>query len=367
MLHDIFLNATIVVSFISLGNQFIYRENKISAHSSKLFRFFFGMLAGCLGCILMLFSVDLVPHVILDLRNFAIIIASLFGGFLSSLVASLIIGLFRITYFGLGTASLLAFCIALIMGICCPIIARKTPSLKYKWANTTLICTVLGSLAYMFLIKDSKLLITVIIVYWICNFVNTLILSNYIKYLSHINELYRNYKEQSSIDFLTGLNNVRSFDRVFNDVSSKAIEKGEYLALLFIDIDFFKRVNDTYGHSEGDGVLRELGEVLSKTCRSFDIISRNGGEEFSVLLIDCPPDLATMMAEHVRCAVEKHSFKLSNGLSISITISIGVAVFPSTENEVSKLIEQADKALYKAKRTGRNRVVLWHEEAVCIC
>ena len=135
-----------------------------------------------------------------------------------------------------------------------------------------------------------------------------------------------------------------------------ATEKSEKLSLLMIDIDFLKKVNDTYGHTAGDFVLREIGEILLKCSRSYDIVSRNGGEEFTILLLDCTEAQALQIAEHVRSCVENHTFVITDEIQINITISIGVANYPEATNEIEKLIELADIALYDAKRIGRNRV-----------
>lgn len=123
-----------------------------------------------------------------------------------------------------------------------------------------------------------------------------------------------------------------------------------------IDIDFFKKVNDTYGHAEGDAVLRELGKILLKSCRSYDIVSRNGGEEFTILLLDCPEIQALQIAERVRYSVETHPFIMTNETQINITVSIGVSSYPEATNKIEKLLELADETLYIAKRTGRNKV-----------
>jgi diguanylate cyclase len=178
----------------------------------------------------------------------------------------------------------------------------------------------------------------------------------YVDYSLSANKHFRRLQNESSKDFLTGLNNVRQFDSVFNDAIKYAREKHENLSLLIVDIDFFKKVNDTYGHMEGDNVLKDLGKILAQSCRSKDEVSRNGGEEFTLLLYDCPNSKAVQIAQKIRTQVEAHPFVLSNGLQISITVSIGVSSYPETTNEIEKLIEKADSALYNAKRTGRNKV-----------
>lgn len=171
---------------------------------------------------------------------------------------------------------------------------------------------------------------------------------------------YRWYKQESNIDFLTGLNNVRQFNKLYNMLINNEKNSYRIFSLLYIDVDFFKNVNDTYGHENGDIVLRKLSEILKKTCRSIDIISRNGGEEFSVILLDCPYERALEIAERIRKNVENTPIELSNKTKINITISIGVASYPNPISNLDMLRESADKALYEAKKTGRNKVVSFH-------
>jgi diguanylate cyclase len=365
MLQDLFLNATIIITFIAIGNQFIFEKHNIGKHPYFSSKSIFGIITGILGCLLMLYSVTVVPSVIVDFRSIAIIIASIFGGGISAIVASLVIGTFRVLYFGITTSSITAFIIAIIMGVGCTIINSRMISPTKKWGYSTLFCTTIGNIGLIFFVKDIILLIKLISAYSIGSFVIAAILYSYTNRLTASDELFRKYKEESSKDFLTGLNNVRQFDRIFNTITNNILEKEEHLALLFIDIDFFKKVNDNYGHNEGDKVLKELGKIFIKICRDFDIISRNGGEEFSVMLMDCLPQQAITIAERIRSAVEKHPFSLSNGKTINITISIGIAIYPDTTDDFVKLKEEADSALYKAKKTGRNKVVL-QEDAVSL-
>ncbi|MGB8954485.1 MAG: GGDEF domain-containing protein [Tumebacillaceae bacterium] len=161
-------------------------------------------------------------------------------------------------------------------------------------------------------------------------------------------------------DALTGLFNVREFAETLSRSMRHAHLRGEKLSLLLVDIDFFKNVNDTYGHPAGDEVLKELGKVLVSVCRSFDIVSRNGGEEFSIILPDCPFSHAIEIGERVRSAVSRHPFFLPNRECITITVSIGVATYPETAANSEGLIQLADDGLYHAKRTGRNKVASLH-------
>ncbi|WP_419393118.1 GGDEF domain-containing protein [Cytobacillus praedii] len=152
---------------------------------------------------------------------------------------------------------------------------------------------------------------------------------------------------------------MRKFEEVFDHLIKDLQTNEQKLALLFIDIDFFKKVNDTYGHSEGDVVLKELGLRLQQSTRAFDIVSRNGGEEFTVLLLNCPLYRANELAERIRKNVEDNPFTLNSGEEINLTISVGVACYQETTIDPTQLIEDADKALYQAKQSGRNRVCIY--------
>ena len=153
-------------------------------------------------------------------------------------------------------------------------------------------------------------------------------------------KLLNRLEQESTIDFLTGLNNVRQYDNALNESFINVKDKNEHLSILIIDIDFFKKVNDTYGHLAGDSVLQQLGIILSTSCRSFDIVSRIGGEEFSVILPDCPSMQAIEVAERLRIAVEIHEFIIPDETKINITISIGAATYPDNVKDLENLVKR---------------------------
>lgn len=355
LVKEIFFNATILISFITLGNHF-FRE-KIATPSSPLYRkIITGAAAGLLGCLLMVFSVQITPEGYLDLRNLPIIMMALYTTFPSTIVASLVIGIFRIAYFGISQSSVMASAASVFIGIGCGLICRMNLRRPIKWILSVATVLLISGIAFVLLIKDSLLLKNIIIVY--CSGIAVASFSLYflLENITKANKVFSQTNEDAKTDFLTGLNNVRQFDTLLNNAIAGATQKNEHLSFLFIDVDFFKKVNDTYGHTEGDLVLKGLADIFKKSCQSFDIISRNGGEEFSAILLDCPLERAIVVAEQIRKNVEHHRFVLSSGKEIKVTVSIGVSSFPEHTFDAEKLVEHADIALYNAKREGRNVV-----------
>ncbi len=163
-------------------------------------------------------------------------------------------------------------------------------------------------------------------------------------------------RKQANTDSLTGLFNRRSYFQSVKKEISRYKRQQRPFSLLLMDIDHFKKVNDSFGHSVGDVVLHNLARVLLKTARAQDIVARTGGEEFSVLLPEAKKEEAEVMAERIRKTVSKSEMGTQE-IGIQITISIGVAEILSGE-DVDTIYNRADLALYRAKAKGRNCVEL---------
>lgn len=172
--------------------------------------------------------------------------------------------------------------------------------------------------------------------------------------------LYKKMETMATTDGLTGLTNHRTFQQRFADMLERAARHNHKVALLLCDVDFFKKVNDGYGHPVGDEVLRRVARVLQEVPRKIDIPARYGGEEFAVLLDNVDVHQAKQVAERIRIEISKIVVDTEKG-PLSVTESIGVAAFPDDGRDRAVLIERADLALYHAKHTGRNRVVTWAE------
>jgi len=168
--------------------------------------------------------------------------------------------------------------------------------------------------------------------------------------------------ERATRDALTGLLDRREATRLLDEEISRARRYQRPLALLWIDLDHFKQVNDKMGHMAGDAVLRGLSQLLSTKVRQVDLVSRFGGEEFVVVLPEMDAAQAEQSAERLRQLVESIPLQLDGDRSVSLTMSVGVAVYPDHGEDAPQLIAAADRAMYRAKAAGRNRVVMASSE-----
>lgn len=169
--------------------------------------------------------------------------------------------------------------------------------------------------------------------------------------------LQREYERAAKTDLLTGVHNRRWMDEMFPRQLARSERSGQPLALLMVDIDRFKRLNDTYGHLIGDVVLKSTARRLAETLRPTDFLVRYGGEEFLAMLPGAGEQPALTAAQRLRTAVEQLVFPPAEpGTMLRVTVSIGVAVLAQGES-IEQIIERADNALYRAKAAGRNTVV----------
>jgi two-component system cell cycle response regulator len=164
--------------------------------------------------------------------------------------------------------------------------------------------------------------------------------------------------EMAITDALTGLHNRRYMETHLNALVEQSASRGKPIAVLVLDIDFFKAINDTHGHDAGDDVLREFAVRLKKSIRGIDLACRLGGEEFVVVMPDTDMAVATMVAERLRRRIAADAFPIARGeRKVEVTISIGLAALSGADDNAANVLKRADQALYKAKRDGRNRVV----------
>ncbi len=173
-----------------------------------------------------------------------------------------------------------------------------------------------------------------------------------------VTESRRRLSKLAHRDTLTGLFSRQRFEQVAQTTLTVARQVGGSVAFLFIDIDHFKKVNDTYGHEKGDQVLRAVTRLIGAACRKTDVVSRYGGEEIVVLLSDTSTDDAITVANDINRVVRQQSKHI---VGIMLTVSIGVAAYPEHGTTLKEVLAHADKALYRAKEAGRNRVCIYED------
>jgi len=183
-------------------------------------------------------------------------------------------------------------------------------------------------------------------------------------YHDYLDEVFQRQMYESALrDGLTKVFNKKYFTDYLEKEFAFASRHGSPLALIFLDIDYFKRINDTHGHPAGDFVLSELSQLMATLVRTEDVLARFGGEEFTVLCRGTDLDGAKTVAERLRRTVEAHTFSFG-AKTIPVTISLGIAAIPDTAIvDHAQFLAASDKALYEAKRTGRNRVCLHGNES----
>ena len=154
----------------------------------------------------------------------------------------------------------------------------------------------------------------------------------------------------------------RTFQSAINNMTDRAHRMRTKVAMLLCDIDYFKKVNDTYGHPFGDEVLREVAVVLKDSVRNIDLAARYGGEEFTVILPETAGEEARTVAQRIRAALEAEPFSPADGENVTVTISIGLTEYDPKE-KLSTFIQRADLAMYRSKRSGRNKVSMLYADA----
>jgi diguanylate cyclase (GGDEF)-like protein/PAS domain S-box-containing protein len=173
--------------------------------------------------------------------------------------------------------------------------------------------------------------------------------------------LQKELEQRAHIDYLTKVNNRGYFMLLAEQELLRAIRYDRKVSLFMLDIDHFKKINDMHGHKSGDIALQRLAEICRNALREVDIIGRIGGEEFAILLPETDKSVAYNLAERLRTNIAKTEVKILSDLSIYLTVSIGVSVLSANGKSIDVLLQMADKALYEAKNSGRNKVAIYKE------
>ncbi len=351
--RDLIANFALLTTTIFIIIQ-VTKKKLITSQRNGKTKLVIGAVFGLIGIIQMLFSIEVSPTVIMDLRSIAIVCAVMIGGWQSSVMTSLLISSGRILLFGgLTAAAALSSISAVATGVGCGIIVHYITEYRKKWIFLLAYSALLPTLVVYLLLRENSP--SVIFAFLPVYLISGAIMAYVIHYVDRTKSLFLKYESEVGKDYLTGLLNYRSFDSDFNHKLQQAERNQESLSVLLIDIDYFKKINDSYGHKSGDEVLKQIAAVLTDSTGDFNTVFRIGGEEFAVLLDACPHGQALMIADKICRKMRDCKLILSDLTSFPITASIGVATFPDVTKE--NLLEYADSALYRAKKTGRNKVV----------
>ena len=358
MVTTLFANFCILATFVFLSGMISKKLTLTDRPASLLTRINAGLLFGVFGIILMNYSFLAAPDIYVNLRHLTFVIAAIYIGWLPSLICAAVLGISRILFYGISLNTVSTAMTLLIGGLCCSLISILPWSRLRKMTVSNIACMMLTFVILLYNLGSLRALMYFYPIQLFISLGAGLVIYYITESIQHSNEMFSLLEVRATTDYLTGLHNLQQFHRHMDTEMNWAERHQESLSLLAIDIDHFKVINDTYGHPAGDEVLKQLGWRLRTYSHSHDIVSRNGGEEFTVLMPHCPLKQAEKSGEKIRLAVESEGFLLPSGQKIPITVSIGVACYPDnvTEADGRILIHWADQALYQAKNTGRNKV-----------
>lgn len=350
LLHNAGLMALVVMAYSTL----LRHAPKLGGRSVMI-----GCLFGLAGVLSMADPIRTPEDVQLDSRTVMAALAAPFGGLVATLIAAGIMGVFRMVQGGASAlAGLAAIAMASGIGYAFHRIWKgRTPKAKQLLALSVASCSVLGCFAL--LPKDVAIaVLRTAAIPLVTNAVLGILLLGV--FLAREDRNFRREQElrtEASTDALTALANRRTFDRLAYRISESTRPKNSPFAMLLVDVDRFKSINDRFGHLAGDQVLAAIAAIVKSETRQSDIVARYGGEEIAVLMPSTSLRVAERVAERIRQSVAAQPLAV-DGVGLEVTVSIGVSgselkpvVFPS-------VFKAADDALYDAKNNGRNRVEL---------
>ena len=358
MLNQFIINVSLLISLIFMYVTF--RRKLGQFHPSPLTLYLYdGVSGGLMGYVLMNFSILLVEGTFIDFRYIPIILIFLFIDNKAAILSALLIAAARF-FIGISISSYFSILILslLILGLyVIKYFARKIESIYLKGMIMVIYATFLYTLYFINLLDVTTEIILILVFFWLVSILGGLFALFLMNYLRTAELLVRKYEAEATIDYLTGLSNVRKFYLLLDYYTKKSKAKESPLAIAMLDIDFFKRVNDTYGHEAGDIVLIEVARILEEAVDSDAFIFRKGGEEFTAIFPNTSLEKVVHSMEACRKAIESHIFNVGQLNELHITISIGICHFSETTTSVDDVMANADEKLYVAKERGRNRLV----------
>lgn len=318
-----------------------------------------GLAFGASSIFTMMDPVVIAPGILADIRNVPVLLSGPFGGPVSLAISATMAAIYRLAIGGAGAWPSIVGIVAVAAAslLFCRLVARTAADLR--WRDLFLLGAAslawAASLPFLSDLSLNQFLSSAALPTFIMTALGTILLGVMLSRESRRLRAEEQIRELALTDALTGLPNRRAFKDSLGRHAGLALRNNGKLALLLVDIDHFKRVNDRYGHIAGDEALSALAGILSASLRQGDLAARLGGEEFAVLLPTEDVSGAIALAERLREEVAATPLPTSRG-KITITISIGLAVAEAPGIDAEGLVAEADAALYGAKAAGRNHI-----------
>lgn len=352
MLHSLLSNFALLTAFIYFG--YMIQSRFLSKKQSTPWtRAFLGLMLGLFGVVLMYYTFPIGTQTVADFRQLPVLIAVYAGGGISGGISALIIAVYRLFFLhGFSFRSMAGAVNVLITLVIALFFLRARKLSLKRWLPALMLSAANTMVLFLLVLNISSW--AAIVMYTLLFIVAGMFTYLMLQHLREADESVKMMREAATRDFLTRLYNSRAFEAMMAQKVASSNRNGAPFTLLFVDIDFFKQVNDSYGHSAGDAVLLQFADVLRDTFRPGDHIFRKGGEEFVILVDQCDAEQIEKIGERLRQNVEAHPFFLPGGGELRLTISAGSATYPNVRQE--ELIDKADQALYEAKQAGRNRL-----------
>ena len=349
MFEAIIYNISVIVAGIYLFHRLQYSENKNMVFSKE----YVTILMTIVALLLSAYPVPLFNEYALYLSFVPILFLGRYTNMVYTVLAAVIVSVVNVLIgdFTIIIATILIV-IAIVVGAVGPFLKQSDiVSLQILNAITLVILVILSLISPYYELTEVLFLIPL-------SFILTITSSITFVDIWHFFSLVNRYENEDKLDYLTGLGNVKEFDRHLNETTRIAEENNESLGLLLIDIDGFKDVNDKFSHKSGDAVLRQVAQLLKNYVPQQFSIYRNGGEEFSIVLYDYTLDQCVKLSENIRSGVEQSTFHMPNKEVIKLSVSIGVGYLTQEDYQSQrKVFNIADDMLQLAKNEGRNQVM----------
>lgn len=345
---------TLICVLITL--QLVYYQVKIKLNlemtNSFKEKLFSGIMSGLMATILSFYSIDTRFDVFIGLGITCLLIGLIYSGGLTFSIGYIIYGIWLYVFPYIETMYSLVTYILIGLVLLTVNIFVKNCKVYVKGITSVMTYALISGLFAYFTSNNLSFTIGFIVLYLILATISVFAGVVIISYMQNYMKMYEKMESEAMHDALTGLLNRRHFNQCISE-----LKPDSPVSLLMMDIDYFKNINDTYGHSTGDIVLKMVADTIKNVITEKRSIARIGGEEFAVILRNHSLDEAKIIAEKLRLAVEETdiSCEETEG-NINVTVSIGIASYPSETMSIPKLYDTADERLYFAKKLGRNQI-----------